>query len=99
MGLFAARADSKRNVARPRASRSGCCWNLQAGEFVYEQPALTDVEYVFKHALTQEVAYSSLLNERRKLLHERTGQAVESMFAEQLDDHLDELARHYSRKR
>jgi predicted ATPase len=71
--------------------------DLQAGEFVYEQSALTDVEYVFKHALTQEVAYSSLLNERRKLLHERAGQALESMFAEQLDDHLGQLAHHYSR--
>ena len=70
---------------------------LRAGEFIYEQPALTDAEYIFKHALTQEVAYSSLLIERRKLLHERAGQALESMFAEQLDDHLVELARHYSR--
>jgi class 3 adenylate cyclase/tetratricopeptide (TPR) repeat protein len=69
---------------------------LQAGEFIYEQPASTGVEYVFKHALTQEVAYSSLLIERRKLLHERTGQALELMFANQLDDHLTQLALHYS---
>ena len=70
---------------------------LQAGEFIYEQPAAGDVEYIFKHALTQEVAYNSLLVERRKLLHERAGQALESMFAGQLEDHLDELAHHYSR--
>ena len=70
---------------------------LQAGEFIYEQPATGDIEYIFKHALTQEVAYNSLLVERRKLLHERAGVALESMFAEQLDDHLDELAHHYSR--
>ena len=70
---------------------------LQAGEFIYEQPAAGDVEYIFKHALTQEVAYNSLLIERRKLLHERAGEALESMFAGQLDDHLDELAHHYSR--
>ena len=38
---------------------------------------VTDIEYIFKHALTQEVAYNSLLVERRKLLHERAGQAVE----------------------
>lgn len=63
---------------------------LQAGEFIYEQPAAGDVEYVFKHALTQEVAYNSLLVERRKVLHERAGVALESMFAERLDDHLDE---------
>jgi predicted ATPase/class 3 adenylate cyclase/ribosomal protein L40E len=70
---------------------------LQAGEFIYEQVAANDVEYVFKHALTQEVAYNALLIERRKLLHERAGVALESMFTEQLDDHLDELAHHYSR--
>jgi class 3 adenylate cyclase/tetratricopeptide (TPR) repeat protein len=70
---------------------------LQAGEFIYEQPALGELEYVFKHALTQEVAYNALLVDRRKLLHERAGLALESMFADQLEDHLDELARHYSR--
>jgi predicted ATPase len=70
---------------------------LQAGEFIYEQLGAGDVEYIFKHALTQEVAYNALLGDRRKLLHERAGEALESMFAEQLDDHLDELAHHYSR--
>jgi predicted ATPase len=56
--------------------------DLQAGEFIYEQPAASDVEYVFKHALTQEVAYNSLLIERRKQLHERAGQALESIFTD-----------------
>ena len=70
---------------------------LQAGEFIYEQPAADDVEYIFKHALTQEVAYNSLLVERRKLLHERAGAALELMFAGQLEDHVDQLAHHYSR--
>jgi tetratricopeptide (TPR) repeat protein len=71
--------------------------DLQLGEFIYEQPAVGDTEYIFKHALTQEVAYNSLLIERRKLLHERTGEVLESTFAAQLDDHLDQLAHHYSR--
>ena len=71
--------------------------DLQMAEFIYEQPATGDIEYIFKHALTQEVAYNSVLVERRKLLHERAGAALESIFAEQLDDHLDDLARHYSR--
>jgi predicted ATPase len=69
--------------------------DLRTAEFIYEQPALTDAEYIFKHALTQEVAYNSLLVGRRKLLHERAGRALESMFAEQLDDHLAQLAHHY----
>jgi predicted ATPase len=71
--------------------------DLHTGEFIYEQPAATGVEYVFKHALTQEVAYNSLLIEHRKHLHERAGRALESMFAKQLDDHLSQLAYHYSR--
>ena len=46
---------------------------LQVGEFIYEQPALGEAEYTFKHALTQEVAYHSILAERRKKIHERVG--------------------------
>ena len=71
--------------------------NLQAGEFIYEQPALGEAEYTFKHALTQEVAYNSVLMERRRLLHERTGEAIEALFKDRIDDHLAELAHHYSR--
>ncbi len=71
--------------------------NLQLAEFIYEQPAFPENEYTFKHALTQEVAYDSVLMERRKLIHERTASALEAMFAATLDDHLSELAHHYSR--
>src|SRR5438128_2709958 len=86
-----------RQVVRiPEAQRESMLAILQAGEFIYQQSSLTDIEYVFKHALTQEVAYNSLLIERRKLLHERAGQALELMFAGNLDDHLVELALHYS---
>jgi tetratricopeptide (TPR) repeat protein len=70
---------------------------LQMGEFIYEQPSLAGAEYTFKHALTQEVAYNSVLQERRKLLHERIAAALEAIFAENLDDYLPELAHHYSR--
>jgi predicted ATPase len=81
-------------VAKPHIERM--LGNLQAGEFIYEQVVSgTAVAYQFKHALTQDVAYNSLLIERRKSLHERAGQALESMFPDQLEDHLSELARHY----
>src|SRR5260370_16920628 len=70
--------------------------DFQAGEFIYDQPAPAGVEYTFKHALTQDVAYNSLLIERRKQLHDSAGRALESIFAEQLDDHVSELARHYT---
>src|SRR5713226_9169767 len=70
---------------------------LQTREFIYEQPAAGDVEYTFKHALTHDVAYNSLLTEHRKVLHERTAQAIEELFSERLEDHLTELAHHFDR--
>ncbi len=69
--------------------------NLQLGEFIYEQPAAPEPEYIFKHALTQEVAYESVLAERRKAIHERAAAGIEQLFSEQLEDHLDALANHY----
>ncbi|MBI3795820.1 MAG: AAA family ATPase [Deltaproteobacteria bacterium] len=70
---------------------------LQTAEFIYEQPAFPEVEYVFKHALTQEVAYNSLLLERRKVMHEQMAQTIEKVFGSHLDDHYNELSYHYSR--
>jgi class 3 adenylate cyclase/predicted ATPase len=70
--------------------------HLRDAEFIYEQPAFPELEYTFKHALTQEVAYNSLLVERRKMLHEKTAQAIEALFRDRLEDHSEELAYHYS---
>src|SRR4029434_9627087 len=69
----------------------------QHKEFLYEQPAFPEVEYRFKHALTQEVAYGSVLHERRKALHEHTAKAIEALYHERLEDHYSDLAYHYSR--
>jgi tetratricopeptide (TPR) repeat protein len=73
--------------------------DLQLGEFIYEQPAAGDIEFMFKHALTLEVAYNSVLTDRRRALHERTAAAIESLFSDHLNDHLSELAHQYSRSR
>ena len=70
---------------------------LQRKEFLYEQPAFPEVEYIFKHALTQEVAYNTVLQESRKLLHERTALALEALNQANLEDHYPALAHHYSR--
>ena len=69
---------------------------LQTREFVYERPSFPDIEFAFKHALTQEVASSSLLIEQRSVLHERTAHAIEDLFHSRLNDHCAALARHYS---
>ena len=70
---------------------------LQLAEFIYEQPAVGDLEYTFKHALTHDVAYHSVLNERRRMLHGRIGAALESTYADSLDNYIAKLAHHYAR--
>ncbi len=70
---------------------------LQAAEFVYDQLAFPEVEYIFKHALTQEVAYNFVLQERRKELHEWVAQAIEALWPDQAEDRCSELAYHYRR--
>ena len=71
--------------------------HLQTAEFLYETGRLPASAYTFKHALTHEVAYGSLLQERRRVLHGRTAQAIEALFAERLPEHYYALAHHYSR--
>jgi len=84
-------------VGKPEDKLQEQLSHLQTAEFIYEQLAFPEVEYTFKHALTQEVAYNSLLLERRRMLHEQTAKAAETLFHNRLEDHYDELAHHYSR--
>ncbi len=84
-------------VSQPEADLYRVLSSLQSKEFLYEQPAFPEVEYLFKHVLTQDVAYRTVLQEQRKGLHERTGQGIESLYTDSLDDHYSELATHYSR--
>ncbi len=67
---------------------------LQAAEFVYEAKLFPDVEYTFKHALTHEVAYGSLLQDRRRAAHGRVVAAIERLYADRLAEHAEGLAHH-----
>ena len=71
--------------------------NLQGLEFIYEKQLFPELEYIFKHALTQEVAYNSLLLKRRKEIHEKIGQAIEELYSERLEEYYELLAYHYVR--
>src|SRR3989441_9180141 len=68
--------------------------HLQAGEFLYETSLFPDLEYTFKHALTHEVAYASLLQDRRRALHARIVVAIESLYQDRLPEQVDRLAYH-----
>jgi len=67
---------------------------LQSAEFLYETRLLPDAEYTFKHALTHEVAYASLLGERRRALHARVVDEIERLYADRLAEHHDRLVHH-----
>jgi len=67
---------------------------LQTAEFLYEARLFPDLEYTFKHALTHEVAYGSVLQERRRALHARIALAQERLHEHRLDEHVDALAHH-----
>jgi tetratricopeptide (TPR) repeat protein len=67
---------------------------LQAAEFLYETSLFPERAYTFKHALTHEVAYGSLLHERRRVLHARIVEALEVLAGERLDDQVERLEHH-----
>lgn len=68
---------------------------LQRLEFLYRRYNGAEGLYVFKHALTQEVAYESLLPIQRRVLHTAAGRALERLYAERLEAVYDPLAYHY----
>ncbi len=68
--------------------------HLQAAEFLYEARLFPDVEYTFKHALTHEVAYGSLLHERRRALHGRILESIRRLHAERDTEQVETLAHH-----
>src|SRR5207253_7241615 len=68
----------------PEETLRAALTHLQAAEFLYEASLFPDLEYTFKHALTQEVAYGSLLQERRRALHARIVEALEALAGDQV---------------
>jgi class 3 adenylate cyclase/tetratricopeptide (TPR) repeat protein len=69
---------------------------LQIAEFIYEQPAISDIAYVFKHALSQQVAAGSALLERRRVLHERVARVLNAQFPEIVETQPELIAHHYT---
>jgi tetratricopeptide (TPR) repeat protein len=67
---------------------------LQAAEFLYETRLFPELEYTFKHALTHDVTYGSVLQERRRGLHTRIVEAIETLHPDRLGEHVERLAHH-----
>src|SRR5204862_5853137 len=78
----------------PEESLERSLAHLQAAEFLYETRLFPEHEYTFKHALTHEVAYRSLLQERRRALHTQIVEALETLAGDRLADQVERLADH-----
>jgi class 3 adenylate cyclase/tetratricopeptide (TPR) repeat protein len=68
---------------------------LKTLELIYEKAYFPELSYMFKHALTHDVAYSTLLMERRKGLHRMVGAAIEELYGDRLPEQFEALAHHY----
>jgi class 3 adenylate cyclase/tetratricopeptide (TPR) repeat protein len=86
--LLLAVADASESEVR------GALGRLQAAEFLHETRLFPELEHTFKHALTHEVAYASLLHERRRELHARIARAIEGLTPEGRAEQLERLAHH-----
>jgi class 3 adenylate cyclase/tetratricopeptide (TPR) repeat protein len=69
---------------------------LKTLELIFEKAWFPELAYMFKHALTHDVAYSTLVADRRRRLHRLVAEAVEELYAERLAEHYETLAHHYS---
>ena len=68
--------------------------HVQAAEFLYETSLFPELEYTFKHGLTYQVAYNSLLHERRRALHAQLVAAIEMLYADRTTEQIEHLAHH-----
>jgi predicted ATPase len=68
---------------------------LQRVELILERSRIPEVEFMFRHDLTRDAAYSSILKRRRKKYHKQVGEALETIFPERLEEEAHILAYHY----
>jgi tetratricopeptide (TPR) repeat protein len=87
----------KRVTDLPEQALLSCLSGLRDSELLFERGIYPKSTYIFKHALTQEVAYNGLLSKRRKRIHEKIGSAIEELYSERLDEYSELLAYHYVR--
>ena len=84
-------------IADLRGSTEEFLRELKSIELIYEKRLFPELAYMFKHALTHDVAYNSILLQRRRELHHLIALAIEELYAERLAEHYEMLAYHFSK--
>jgi len=69
---------------------------LKDSELLYERGIYPETAYIFKHALTRDVVYESILNRKKKNLHEKIGNAIEELYADRIEEQYELLSYHYA---
>jgi len=69
---------------------------LESSELVYKERVVPELEYAFKHALTQETTYQRMITRQQRVFHERVGEGIETLYGEQIEEYYERLAYHYS---
>ena len=80
-----------------KASLNNSIDRLESLDLIRYHSSKPDLEYIFKHALTQEVVYNGLLKKQRRTLHQQVAESMEVLFAERLPEFYEALAYHFSR--
>jgi predicted ATPase len=82
-------------IAEPGHKLGPALQALQQSELITEKNLFPELEYMFKHALTQDVAYNSILLKQRRMLHAQIAAAIEEIKNDVLEEHFETLAYHY----
>jgi predicted ATPase len=86
----------KRVKERPEQELLSHLSVLKDSELLYERGIFPETAYIFKHALTRDVVYESILTKKKKNLHEKIGNAVEQLYADRIEEQYELLAHHYA---
>ncbi len=82
-------------ISESQVELEGMLGGLRSLELIYEKDYFPELSYMFKHALTHEVAYSTLLMDRRRSLHRTVAMAIEELYRDRLAEHYEVLAHHF----
>jgi class 3 adenylate cyclase/tetratricopeptide (TPR) repeat protein len=91
--------DIVKRISRLRDHIDGCLQGLERIDIIRAMANFPELEYMFKHALTQEVVYAGLLRKERQEIHERIGLVMEQLFQDRLPEFYETLAYHFKRGR
>ncbi|MCX5748627.1 MAG: tetratricopeptide repeat protein [Candidatus Saganbacteria bacterium] len=86
-----------RYITQQEGNLDGYLWQLEERDLVYEEHAIPELEYSFKHVLTQETAYNTILSRRRREFHRKVAEGYEALYSSRIEECYEELAYHYSR--